>query len=832
MEELLGKYKLILLNDGQHTRIDPRDGSSSAIDLSVASDTIAPELVWSVDVDTRESDHYPLFIHSVDHTRTMRTRRRRWKYERADWKKFAEEVQKTDAINPEEVEKVIIAAAEASIPRTSSKVGRKAVHWWTKEVEEAVKDRRKKLRRLRKLDDGHPDKDKALDEFKQARNAARRIVERAKANSWATFVSGISPSSGTTEIWRRVNSFRNGPKTNTQKLIIDGKLTEDPKEVAETLADYFAEVSAMKDHQRVAPNRPTPTFDGGDDLAYNQNFTMEEFDWAVRRSKGLSAGVDNVGYPMIRNLPHRTKIQLLEVYNRIWESGSIPKRWKEGLVVPIPKAGKDHRTVGNQRPITLVSCLGKVLERMVNRRLITTLEELGVLGDDQHGFRRGKGVDTYLAELEAEVAEWINKRQHGELALLDLSKAYDTAERTPILINLNGWGICGRMGRFIADFLRNRTFRVAIGNLLSTLRTMESGVPQGTILAVTLFLVRMTEVRRYIPRGVSLKLYADDILLIAHGRSAIYVRKKIQQAVSGVEAWTELFGFELASTKSNIIHICRRNRHEEPNPVTTKKGAIQVVKHAKLLGITLDGRFNFRQHISDTREMVESRNRILRVIGGHRISDARSTLLEVQRAIVQSRLFYSWGIISSATPAAIRPLGPAYVAGIRNASGAFRSSPCKSIYAEAGLLPFEYAATAAIVAKAARLEAGGTIGPQHPLSERARSEFQKTTQKHMPEIARKHRIGDRPWHAEKPQIDWEMTAYVKAGDPPQKVAAAFGQVKGKYGVHRQIFTDGSKEEDEDFTGCGIIEGTETTAIRLPVQCSVFSAEAYAILKAL
>lgn len=832
IEGLLGRHNLIILNDGKHTRVDPRDGRTSAIDLSIVSGTIASEFIWSVDEDTRESDHYPLFLHSINHRRARRTKRTRWIYDRANWAKYSDEFRGPVPNTVEDLEKAIVVSAETSIPQTSSKVGRKAVHWWTEEVEKAVRDRRKKLRKLRKLDENHPLKAQALDEFKTARNHARQTIQKASSNSWTGFVTGIRPSNGSTEIWRRVNIFRNGPKASINQLIVDGNFTEEPGEIAEALADYFAKVSATRSptHPRAIPDKPIPTFDGGENESYNHDFTMNELDWAIRRSNGLSTGVDNIGYPMIKNLPYRTKEALLDVYNRIYDEGKIPDRWKEGIVVPIPKTGKNQLHLGNQRPITLVSCLGKVLERMVNRRLITILEELGVLGQEQHGFRRGKGVDTYLAELESDVSGWIKERQHGELALLDLAKAYDTAERMPILHNLNGWGIRGRMGRFIADFLQNRTFRVAIGGLLSSLRVMENGVPQGTILAVTLFLVRMTEVKRYIPRGVTIKLYADDILLIAHGKSTSYVRKRIQQAITGVEVWTQHLGFELASTKSQIIHICRRNRHQEQAPVTTEAGPIQEVKHARLLGVTFDGRFNFRQHVSDTREAVECRNRVLRVIGGHRISGARNTLLEVHRALIQSRIFYAWGLTSSATPAALRPLEPAYLAGIRSASGAFRSSPRSSIYAESGRLPFQHAANIATLSKAIGLEAGGTTEAQHPLSRRAREEFENLTNEQIPEVARKIRIGDRPWNAEKPAIDWEMTAHVRAGEAASKVSAAFGIVKERHRNYRQIFTDGSK--DEGFVGCGIVDGQERIAIRLPEEYSIFSAEAFAILKAL
>lgn len=832
IEEQLGKFQLIVLNDQRHTRIDPRDGGTSAIDLSIVSETIAQEFVWLVDDDTRGSDHYPIILSSAEHSRASVTRRPRWRYEEANWEQFEEIMKSKNPQNAEEMERAILDAARLSIPRTNGKVGRKAVHWWCPEVEEAVKERRRKLRRLRKLQPDHPEKEKALEEFKKARNAAREVIKRAKAKSWENFVSGIAPSSGTSEIWRRVNTFRNGPKVTMQQLVVNGTMTDDPKVIAETLADHFAEVSAEREHKpaRAIPEKGVPKFEGGEEEVYNRPFSMEELNWAIQKSKGLSAGVDEIGYPMIRHLPWQLKVNLLQIYNGIWEEGRIPERWKTGIVVPIPKAGKNQLEVGNQRPITLVSCLGKTLERMVNRRLMTTLEEIGAIGQDQHGFRRGKGVDTYLAELEEEIGGWIRGKEHGELALLDLAKAYDTAEREPILQNLHRWGIRGRMGHYIEDFLRDRTFRVSIGGTLSEIRFMERGVPQGTILAVALFLVRMTEAKNYVPRGVTIKLYADDILLMAHGRSEKVVRKRIQKAVTGIEAWTEHHGFELSTSKSCLIHICRRNRHIELSPVTTEAGPIQIVKHAKLLGVTLDGRFNFRQHISDTKAATDCRNRILQVIGGHRISGARGTLVRVQQAIVQSKMFYAWGLVSSATPAATQPLGPSHLAGIRSASGAFRTSPTKAVYAESGELPYRFKACLATLSKAVKLEACGAIGNTHPLSKRGRDGFEGLTGERIPKVAKKRRIGDRGWYADRPKVDWEMSAYVRAGDPATKVAAAFGVLREKYRNFIQIFTDGSKEKD--FVGCAIVGDNGPTAYRLPKECSVFSAEAYAIWRAL
>lgn len=99
---------------------------------------------------------------------------------------------------------------------------------------------------------------------------------------------------------------------------------------------------------------------------------------------------------MLRHLPESTVLYLLEVLIEVWRTGRIPLPWKEGLVIPIPKEDKDPAVPSNLHPITLVSCVGKNLERMVNRRLTQLLEQKGVLGERQHGFRTGRGVDSYL----------------------------------------------------------------------------------------------------------------------------------------------------------------------------------------------------------------------------------------------------------------------------------------------------------------------------------------------------------------------------------------------------------------------------------------------------
>lgn len=835
VEDVIGERNLIVLNTGAATRIDWTEGTSSAIDLSLVSDSLARRMTWEVLEDCCGSDHFPIVIRDLDGSRKPQTKRPRWRYDKADWKKFTEALDPPEAICAEALEEMLVSAAESSIPRSSTKVSRRAVHWWNDEVAGTVKARRKALRKLRRMKKNDPRRKAASITFRKTRCEARHATKAAKAQSWTAFVTGISPELNSKEIWRRINTFRNGSQTVVRRLTTSAGTTDDPTEMANILAEQYYRVSANASlHPDHIHKRASTHFEYDhskhDDDYYNAAFSLSELRWAIARGKGMSVGVDSIGYPMLRHLPEPFEEYLLEVLNDVWRTGLIPQRWKEGLVIPIPKEGKDPTVPSNLRPITLVSCVGKTLERMANRRLIQLLEQKGVLGDKQHGFRSGRGVDSYLAEVEEEVSGAIEAGEHTEMVLLDLAKAYDTAWRAPVVGNLLKWGIGGNMSRYVDNFLRDRTFRVLVGNSLSCPMELENGVPQGTVIAVTAFLIRMTEVEPFIPLGVELKLYADDMVLRASGRKAAVVRNRLAKAVKAVEAWTTLYGFQLSTPKSQLLHVCRKNKHQDVPPITTDDGNITEVKSARLLGVNIDSRFRFWKHIENAKRGVAATNRALAVLGGHLAAGARTTMLMAQQALVQSKIFFGWGVVSSASSSRRNRLEACYNAGIRSASGAFKSSPVHAIMAEAGVLPFRYQEVISVIKKGVQQQALAAPGVDRAIFLRSRERFGELTCLELPDVARTLWTTDRAWNAPPPRVDWRMHELVRAGDSPAKVAAAFGEILQSYQSARKLYTDGSYMDG--VVGAGVVDNATHTTFRLPEQCSVFSAEALAIVKGL
>jgi hypothetical protein len=398
---------------------------------------------------------------------------------------------------------------------------------------------------------------------------------------------------------------------------VDG-FTDKPEEVAEELASYYGERSATSSYPPSFQSEKAKAEGKSIDVlpnpldVYNIDITLNELLWALDKGRSSSTGPDMLGYPLLQRLPLSVKTTLLEVFNKIWRNGDFPINWRNAIVVPIPKPNCHDTGPGAFRPISLTSCMAKVFERIINRRLITVLESNGRLDKRQHAFRAGRGSDTYFAELERSLPA-VN--EHCLIASLDLAKAYDTTWRHGILRTLNSWQIRGRMMSTLKCFLSNRTFQVSVYGHLSREHQLENGVPQGSVLSVTLFLVAMQPIFRVVPSGVDILLYADDILLIVRREKSEGLHRKLQAAVKAVDKWTKSVGFSISATKSHILYCSPNARREPVHRITIDRVPIPMTNRLRILGVTFDRTLTFKPHCQLVKKSCESRIRILRMIG-------------------------------------------------------------------------------------------------------------------------------------------------------------------------------------------------------------------------
>ena len=194
---------------------------------------------------------------------------------------------------------------------------------------------------------------------------------------------------------------------------------------------------------------------------------------------------------MLKHLPETAQSSLLRVFNDLWQSGEFPKIWSDATIIPIPKPGKDPTSPNNYRPIALTSCVCKTFERLVNECLVWYLESNNILPEYQSGFRKRRSTTNQLVRLESYIREAFVRREHVISVFFDLEKAYDTTWKYGIFRDLHDAGLRGRMPKFIGKFLSDRSFYVSVGSYLSDAFSQKMGVPQGSILSVTLFILKI-----------------------------------------------------------------------------------------------------------------------------------------------------------------------------------------------------------------------------------------------------------------------------------------------------------------------------------------------------
>jgi len=153
---------------------------------------------------------------------------------------------------------------------------------------------------------------------------------------------------------------------------------------------------------------------------------IDELMDALSNSKDSAVGPDDIHYQMRKHLHSETRSTLLSILNEIWIAGNFPCSWCESHVVPIQKPRKHTINPANYRPIALTSCVCKIMECMINNRLVWYLEKNKIITRAQSGFRKGRSTTDQLARLESFVREAFIQKQHVTAIFFNLGKGYDT----------------------------------------------------------------------------------------------------------------------------------------------------------------------------------------------------------------------------------------------------------------------------------------------------------------------------------------------------------------------------------------------------------------------
>ncbi|GFN80772.1 RNA-directed DNA polymerase from mobile element jockey [Plakobranchus ocellatus] len=431
----------------------------------------------------------------------------------------------------------------------------------------------------------------------------------------------------------------------------------------------------------------------------------------------------------------------------------------------------------------------------------------------------------------------------------DLEKAYDTTWRYGILKDLFDLDFRGRLPIFISNFLKDRHFKDKAENTFSSSYHQENGVPQGSILFPMLFNLKINNIINSVSKHVNSSLSVDDFAIYAEGKHLQHLERTVQLCINNVQKWVSENGFRFLVSKTTCVNFHRQRIYTEP-ALHLDGQPVPVKGEAKFLGVIFDQKLSFENHVKYLKNKCLKALNLLRVVGHTDWGADRATLLKLYRTLVRSKLDYGSVIYGSAKKHVLRALDPIHHQGLRIALGAFRTSPIKSLYAEAGEPSLEHRRMKLAFNYVLKLKSL----PHNPCHDvvfktllsdfsavtRSEPNLVANTFEHFKNANINLNIIDNfhvqcppPWKEHNITVDISLTKQNKENTSEVAYQKEFFRTKEKFSNHYAVFTDGSKLEEKVAAAAYFPEHPDRSkATRLRDGASVFSAELKGIALAL
>lgn len=209
---------------------------------------------------------------------------------------------------------------------------------------------------------------------------------------------------------------------------------------------------------------------------------------------------------------------LTKIFNKCFSSSYWPKNFKIAKVIPILKAGKPSIEASSYRPISLLSATGKLLEKVLQKRLINVIEEKNLLPNFQFGFRRGHSTVHQAARIKRFIQRNKRNKKSTGLVLLDIEMAFDSIWHDGMIHKLIKLKIPSYMIRLIDSFIRRRQFKVYINQGVSESIEIQAGLAQGTCISPILYALYVADIPK--DNDTQIALYADDTALYTAAKTS------------------------------------------------------------------------------------------------------------------------------------------------------------------------------------------------------------------------------------------------------------------------------------------------------------------------
>ena len=494
--------------------------------------------------------------------------------------------------------------------------------------------------------------------YNKIKKTLKKVIFAAKCKFFQNKFSLYQNNSKRT--WRTINEVTSRKKRDKKTIqtikMANGQCTSDAKIIANTLNDYFVNIGvnmsnqlppAPLSHEHFLKRRQTRSFflhptDPGEILKIIDSFSAYK-----------SPGPDKIASKFLKIGAPALSIILSILINDCFSQGVFPNSLKIARVVAIFKEGLPDLCL-NYRPISIISVLSKLIEKLTYKRLVKYLDKFSILNNSQFGFRSGHSTTHAIASIHERILENINSNKHTISIYLDLSKAFDSVDHTILLNKLSHYGIRGVSLQFFKSYLSDRQQFTVVNGEISNILSIICGVPQGSTLGPLLFLLYINDLATASKFIVS--LFADDTCLLLSHENLATLENTCNAELIHINNWFLANKLTANRTKaSKFMLTMGKIKMKQPESFNLYMGntTLEKVKKVKYLGVIFDDGFKWDDHVSYICKKI---SQAVGVLSKLRYYVDIKTLIEVYHSLVNSHLSYALMVWGAAGTTALSPI--------------------------------------------------------------------------------------------------------------------------------------------------------------------------------
>lgn len=567
------------------TRRNPATGEETLLDPALSS---SPELVIGASSEGWFSDHVMYSIDLLNPNVKDNSKELVPNWSKADLEQLSANLAELDweaelsgksGVEAWDVIKAKIdEETEKCVPKKLRRVNSRPL-WMTRNVMRLVRKKRRAWRWYTSSAYSRRDYEeyqaykKVQDEVRKAvknakKNFEKKLAKEARKNNTKPFYSYM----------KRKTSNRVG--VGPLKDSAGGLVTDDDK-MAELLNDFFCSVFTTEDCSNIPVAEKLFT---GNSPLETVVITEEKVKKKLDKLKPNSApGPDKLWPRVLQKLSSVIAFPLSIVYTRCLAEGTVPPDWKLANVTPIFKKGSKG-SPGNYRPVSLTCVLCKVMESILRDAIVQHLEQYSLLRKSQHGFMAGKSTLSNLLEYLEDLTRLVDEGHAVDIVYLDFAKAFDKVPHMRLMRKCEGLGIQGDILRWVQEWLTDRKQRVVLNGKCSKWGDVLSGVPQGSVLGPTLFLIFINDIDIASDvTGAFIKKFADDTKCYQVVKTQ-EDREKFQAMLDNLAKWSSDWQMLFNVDKCHVLHIGKKNPEFEYN---WGAGQLEVTEEEKDVGVMI-----------------------------------------------------------------------------------------------------------------------------------------------------------------------------------------------------------------------------------------------------